>query len=221
MKNYTKQLIVAAALLGTNTAYASTLDWSAVSLDGAFPDFSFTDATLGDVTISYSNDTEFYGLTSTFANDSLGFGDTGGETLTFSWSNSVESMNVTFWDVDAEPDTLGESLTFTTFADVSIVSLGSTDLWNVGTETLSSSYGTKTDNKDPGNFSVLNFSNASGFNEITFNWSVDSGVDSVGSVGIGDITDITVVPLPAAFWLFGSGLIGLIGIARRKKAQPK
>jgi len=28
----------------------------------------------------------------------------------------------------------------------------------------------------------------------------------------------TVVPLPASVWLFGSGLLGLIGIARRKKA---
>ena len=28
----------------------------------------------------------------------------------------------------------------------------------------------------------------------------------------------TVVPIPAAIWLFGSGLIGLIGVARRKKA---
>ena len=28
----------------------------------------------------------------------------------------------------------------------------------------------------------------------------------------------TVVPIPAAVWLFGSGLLGLIGVARRKKA---
>jgi hypothetical protein len=27
----------------------------------------------------------------------------------------------------------------------------------------------------------------------------------------------TVIPIPAAFWLFGSGLMGLIGIARKKK----
>ncbi len=27
-----------------------------------------------------------------------------------------------------------------------------------------------------------------------------------------------VVPVPAAVWLFGSGLIGLIGVARRKKS---
>lgn len=30
--------------------------------------------------------------------------------------------------------------------------------------------------------------------------------------------DIAAVPLPPALWLFGSGLIGLIGIARRKKS---
>jgi hypothetical protein len=29
---------------------------------------------------------------------------------------------------------------------------------------------------------------------------------------------LTPVPVPAAVWLFGSGLIGLIGVARRKKA---
>lgn len=29
---------------------------------------------------------------------------------------------------------------------------------------------------------------------------------------------VTAVPVPAAVWLFGSGLLGLVGIARRKKA---
>jgi len=29
---------------------------------------------------------------------------------------------------------------------------------------------------------------------------------------------ISAVPLPPVFWLFGSGLVGLVGIARRKKA---
>ena len=28
----------------------------------------------------------------------------------------------------------------------------------------------------------------------------------------------TPVPVPAAVWLFGSGLIGLVGVARRKKS---
>jgi hypothetical protein len=30
--------------------------------------------------------------------------------------------------------------------------------------------------------------------------------------------DVAAVPLPAAVWLFCSGLLGLVGIARRKKA---
>ncbi|HHJ36602.1 MAG TPA: VPLPA-CTERM sorting domain-containing protein [Gammaproteobacteria bacterium] len=38
-------------------------------------------------------------------------------------------------------------------------------------------------------------------------WAVQSG--NVGTA---------VVPIPAAVWLFGSGLIGLIGLTRRKKA---
>ena len=33
------------------------------------------------------------------------------------------------------------------------------------------------------------------------------------------ILDGTIVPVPASVWLFGSGLIGLIGVARRKKAS--
>lgn len=36
-------------------------------------------------------------------------------------------------------------------------------------------------------------------------WAVQSG-------------DVSPIPVPAAVWLFGSGLLGLIGVARRKKA---
>ena len=31
------------------------------------------------------------------------------------------------------------------------------------------------------------------------------------------IIDVTAVPVPAAVWLFGSGLLGLVGVARRRK----
>lgn len=38
-------------------------------------------------------------------------------------------------------------------------------------------------------------------------------------IGFDDIRlEVTTVPVPAAVWLFGSGLLGLIGIARRSKA---
>jgi len=35
---------------------------------------------------------------------------------------------------------------------------------------------------------------------------------------IDNVRILTAVPVPAAIWLFGSGLLGLVGIARRKKA---
>jgi len=36
--------------------------------------------------------------------------------------------------------------------------------------------------------------------------------------GVALVRDVSPVPVPAAVWLFGSGLLGLIGVARRKKA---
>jgi len=41
--------------------------------------------------------------------------------------------------------------------------------------------------------------------------------EKCGLTGSGFVTGTPAVPVPAAVWLFGSGLIGLIGIARRKK----
>jgi hypothetical protein len=60
--------------------------------------------------------------------------------------------------------------------------------------------------------SALYFNFVLGFQGLTpkhaglFAWAVHSG----------DVP--AVVPIPAAVWLFGSGLLGLIGIVRRKKA---
>ena len=39
-----------------------------------------------------------------------------------------------------------------------------------------------------------------------------------GSVITAKLGEVTVVPVPAAVWLFATGLIGLVGVARRKAA---
>lgn len=39
----------------------------------------------------------------------------------------------------------------------------------------------------------------------------------VWAVRDGDVAAVSTVPVPAAVWLFGSGLVGLIGVTRRKK----
>jgi len=62
-------------------------------------------------------------------------------------------------------------------------------------------------------------------------WTLTSaeGVSADGSIIVGNgihgdgtreawMANIGVVPIPPTVWLFGSGLLGLVGIARRKKA---
>jgi hypothetical protein len=50
------------------------------------------------------------------------------------------------------------------------------------------------------------------------------GINNIFDLSAGDTVhlesyfQVTAVPVPAAVWLFGSGLLGLVGIARRKKA---
>lgn len=52
----------------------------------------------------------------------------------------------------------------------------------------------------------------------SFQWDFDlDGVDDAFEITVQKT--LSAVPLPAAFYLFASGLIGLIGIARRKRVQ--
>jgi len=50
---------------------------------------------------------------------------------------------------------------------------------------------------------------ADAWNTLTLNFDDDTGLTAAS---------ISNVPVPAAVWLFGSGLLGLVGISRRKKA---
>lgn len=66
----------------------------------------------------------------------------------------------------------------------------------------------------PGASDAWYFGMDTGFQHITadyvnyYAWAVQSGDFGVA---------VSAVPIPAAVWLFGSGLIGLIGVARRRK----
>ncbi|MGB5396318.1 MAG: hypothetical protein WBN96_04165 [Gammaproteobacteria bacterium] len=58
-----------------------------------------------------------------------------------------------------------------------------------------------------------------GFNNLVGNYEA-SGMyyDNACWSTDGGCVDAPVVPVPAAVWLFGSGLLGLIGVARRRKS---
>ena len=49
-----------------------------------------------------------------------------------------------------------------------------------------------------------------GYDTTSATWSFSANNASFYSMSV------AAVPVPAAVWLFGSGLIGLIGVARRK-----
>jgi len=70
------------------------------------------------------------------------------------------------------------------------------------------------------NETAFSFSNLVEYSEYTTylrgvpDYTLAEGVLYQGSA---TISSISTVPVPAAVWLFGSGLIGLVGMARRKK----
>jgi hypothetical protein len=97
-----------------------------------------------------------------------------------------------------------------------------------GTQTVTSKTGTATLNNGSG-LATITCSNSSC--SASSNWTLDyAAVVPVGDPSGFGGTPYTlhlsnpshttaVVPVPAAVWLFGSGLLGLVGIARRKKAS--
>ncbi|VAX13070.1 hypothetical protein MNBD_GAMMA24-361 [hydrothermal vent metagenome] len=48
--------------------------------------------------------------------------------------------------------------------------------------------------------------------------SIALGSDFTASNLIAKVGEVQAVPVPAAVWLFGTGLLGLVGMAKRKKA---
>jgi hypothetical protein len=91
-----------------------------------------------------------------------------------------------------------------------------TGTWHDGTAATPNSFG-------GGNCSSVSFDCVEvGFTSaIDCNWVgcnvIDQRNSSYRLYGMSDILTVAPVPVPAGVWLFGSGLIGLIGIARRKK----
>lgn len=70
-----------------------------------------------------------------------------------------------------------------------------------------------TDVYSGGSFVFLN--NAADFSLLTANnWSITSSFDAAFTM---NFSSASPVPVPAAAWLFGSGMLGLVGVARRKK----
>ena len=71
------------------------------------------------------------------------------------------------------------------------------------------------------NFSTVVDASATGGITLQFNSTCGAATTCFADFSIDNVSinaDVSAVPVPAAVWLFGSGLLGLVGVARRKKA---
>ena len=48
-------------------------------------------------------------------------------------------------------------------------------------------------------------------------WQLDLFADEIGTTDVLRLSVVSAVPVPAAVWLFGSGLLALLGLGRRRK----
>ena len=150
---------------------------------------------------------------------------TDGDTLTISFLDGTDLYNISSSDIFSYSYDLAAGTTGTSYYDGGWTSdvgdIGDAFSWDgsilsLTFDTLGGDYIQEYD--DLGNFSQV----------VTGQpWQVASRFDNDSSQMYGYLTSgtsltltaqATVVPVPAAVWLFGSGLLGLVGIARRKKA---
>ena len=71
------------------------------------------------------------------------------------------------------------------------------------------------------NYSTVADASATGGITLQFNSTCGADANCFADFSIDNVSikaDVSAVPVPAAVWLFGSGLVGLVGVARRKKA---
>lgn len=95
------------------------------------------------------------------------------------------------------------------------------DTWDVSSSNGTQSFGLTLYSLDIGAFSGLDYKILPyTLEQADYAIFYIEDTDATGTtyLATGILTSVTVVPIPAAVWLFGSGLIGLIGVARRKKA---
>ena len=145
-----------------------------------------------------------------------------------------------FGDLNAFGLTAGDTITATgVFDDTPLTAGAGTILFSsgsgntmtisVGTETFTASNDTGYGGSSGSSITLSSLSTLTDFDFLAFSGTNGAPEDfSSNFTSFDDLnlmfgdwrtTIVTaVVPVPAALWLFGSGLIGLVGIARRKKA---
>ena len=129
-------------------------------------------------------------------------------------NSSVNPLDFSIFNL-ANPDRTDlDLISFTATGDSSVLDSGLTTFTNLSQGTDQLFYATL-DTTNPGSFSVtykLTLSDAANIGAADSQHTYYLYLTLTGIVG-----DVTSVPVPDTVWLFGSGLIGIVGIARHNK----
>jgi hypothetical protein len=144
--------------------------------------------------------------------------------VTTTSGSTTEPVQVTVDDnvvLDLDTANLLNTLLGTSLSNGSIVDIADIDTTFVSATDVRTTFGLSFISLDPGAWDGVDFANfpveSGNFDHSIFFISEVDALDNPLFDGLGVLDTVAVVPIPAAVWLFGSGLLGLIGIARRKK----
>ena len=215
-------LALTAFLLSTSVGAATLID-TTLSWDGTqiFQPFGESNTATYGQTFIVGADTQLDNFTF-FMNDNLNTDTVDFEAFVMAWDGVKATGSILFQSEPMTTTNNNGSDGFEAFAiDTGGVNLvagnqyvaffSSSNLFDgeIGTATWATIY---EDVYAGGSFVYLN--NGAQFDDVTsVNWDVITYSDSSFSMYF-----TSRIPVPAAVWLFGSGLLGLIGVARRKKS---
>jgi hypothetical protein len=187
----------------TTATYAATIDFEGVLSDGQGRTGSdVTPYTEDGFTVTSSGSSDF-GRNDIFG-DGFSWNDNGSDF--FGWCGNCTNAPFTLTLVGGGPFSLSS-------IDFSNMTIGS-DVGTINITGFFSGGGSTTQTFDP-TVDVWTTAAFTGFEDLS---SLTIAAATIGANLAMDNIVVTAVPVPAAIWLFGSGLLGLIGIARIKAA---
>jgi hypothetical protein len=240
MKLLATYALGAAALIAGAPLYASTVNISTGGSPANVPALTGF-ATDGNEMVGMSVTAAFTTFTETLAWAATG-GDSGGVSGT-GWSISVvgDTFTDNAWNVSFAGSLVLQSLAFDGPSGLTVF-----DRTDPNEGTPGSARGKDySDNLPASIIANVTYSNAVGvggnqpvgdlWNNLVIDYSTAAGGPGIGNLASAkcsncgppefefkfsqDTDTVSVVPIPAAAWLFGSALVGMSGLARRKKAK--
>lgn len=221
-------LTLVAAAAFTQPAHADVFDFNGTLIAGVYPDFTFTEATLGTVTVVYTAPNhplavnplvDIYGGV-----DSLMMGGL----VDISWQNPITSLDLRLYDLD-----LREFATFTLETGVVLSTPGQLNgaMLDIGTNTINAT-AADLGNGNSNNYTEIRL-NGDTFTSFSLLQRRPTGLNGASGLGFGNAVlptvggggnqtggGATTVDAPETLSLLGLGLVAMRAARRRRRCSP-